>query len=216
MKNVLFILLLIPLVSFGQTAKELKGEGMKLSYQGKYKESIEAFTRAIELDPNDAFIYYARGLQKEIIEDYLGAIADFNKAIEINPNDDKLFSSKGGVYGHLSYTNYSDGTPYRKNSRLAIEAYSRAIELNPIESKHFSERGGLYSLIDEFNKALSDFNKAIEIDENEWAYFLRANTYFILSDKNKACNEWRKIVSRKDFTQGIRNDANNSLSKYCN
>ena len=70
-----------------------------------YNGAISDFTKAIELNPDDADAYYNRGLAKSNLEDYYGAISDYNKAIELNPNDALSYNNRGvakALLGNLS------------------------------------------------------------------------------------------------------------------
>ena len=53
--------------------------------QGDYDGAIADYSRAIELDPDDAAAYYNRGNAKSELDDYHGAIADYSRAIELDP-----------------------------------------------------------------------------------------------------------------------------------
>jgi tetratricopeptide (TPR) repeat protein len=48
-------------------------------------EALEAFTRAIELNPRSAKAYYFRGITQYFLSDYSRAIEDFDKAMELDP-----------------------------------------------------------------------------------------------------------------------------------
>lgn len=61
--------------------------GLCLSSLGRYKESIDAFDRAIGLDENDWISISARGVAKFGNKDLKGAKLDFTKSISIYPND---------------------------------------------------------------------------------------------------------------------------------
>ena len=87
MKKLLFLLLFLPLVSFGQTAEEYFNSGYDKAEAYDDYGAISDYTKAIELDPNYAMAYNNRGLSKAILEDYNRAISDFTKAIELEPND---------------------------------------------------------------------------------------------------------------------------------
>jgi tetratricopeptide (TPR) repeat protein len=50
-----------------------------------YKGAIVDYTKAIEINPDNAETYYNRGLAKDDLEDYKAAIADYTKAIDLNP-----------------------------------------------------------------------------------------------------------------------------------
>ena len=63
MKKLLFILLLVPLVSFGQqSTRDLLRSGSYKIYLDP-KGAVADFTKAIELKPNYARGYFTEGLQ---------------------------------------------------------------------------------------------------------------------------------------------------------
>ena len=96
MKNILFTLaLLISFSSFGQTAEEYFKSGLYKAYAKDYYGAIADYTKAIELDPNDAIAYNNRGLSKDNLKDYYGAIADYTKAIELDPNAANAYRNRG-------------------------------------------------------------------------------------------------------------------------
>jgi Tetratricopeptide repeat len=57
--------------------------------------TIADFDKAIELDPNDAYAYYSRGLAYEEKGDLDRAIADFAKLIELNPKYAPAYNDRG-------------------------------------------------------------------------------------------------------------------------
>ncbi len=52
-----------------------------------YSKAITDYTKAIEINSNNADVYSNRGLVYAILQDYSKAISDCNKAIELNPTD---------------------------------------------------------------------------------------------------------------------------------
>ena len=96
MKKILFTLaLLISFISFGQTADEYFDSGYDKAEAKDYYGAIADYTKAIEINPNDALGYYNRGISKNGLKDNYGAIADYTKAIEINPNYKDAYSNRG-------------------------------------------------------------------------------------------------------------------------
>ena len=96
MKNILFTLaLLISFSSFGQTSSEYFDSGYDKAENGDYYGAISDYTKAIELNPNDAAAYHNRGWSKNKLKDYNGAIADYNKAIELDPNYTDAYHNRG-------------------------------------------------------------------------------------------------------------------------
>ena len=67
-----------------QTAEEIFKEGQKEYKLGKYTKAIEDFTKAIELNLNDAKLYYSRGGVHEKLGEYTEALKDYKKGIKIN------------------------------------------------------------------------------------------------------------------------------------
>ena len=61
---------------------------------GNFDKAIKDFSKAIELDPKNAYAYNNRGLYKYHIQDKAGAIEDYNKAIELDPNNREAYFNK--------------------------------------------------------------------------------------------------------------------------
>ncbi|GAB4163462.1 MAG: hypothetical protein Tsb0033_23830 [Winogradskyella sp.] len=60
--------------------------GLIKSFSGAYKNAIEDYNKAIELDPNNHIAYNNRGYTFNVMEDYESAIPDFEKAISLEDN----------------------------------------------------------------------------------------------------------------------------------
>jgi tetratricopeptide (TPR) repeat protein len=74
-----------------ETAQEWNERGISLGKSGEYKEAIECFDKAIELNPNYAMAYSDRGIVYEKLKKYERAIEDYNKAIALDPNYVKAY-----------------------------------------------------------------------------------------------------------------------------
>ena len=94
-----------------------------------YDGAIADYTKAIELDPNDASVYYNRANSKKYLKDYDGAIADYTKAIELDPNYASAYNNRGHLKNDL------------KDYYGAIADYTKAIKLDPNYSKAYHNRG---------------------------------------------------------------------------
>ena len=89
-------------------------------YKSKdYKDAIDYYSQAIELDTNFAAAYNDRGNAKYSLKDFTGAIDDYSKAIEIKPKYDFAYNGRGSAKASL------------KDYDGAIVDYSKAIRLNP-------------------------------------------------------------------------------------
>ena len=115
-----------------------------------FKEAIEDYNKAIELDPKDPKKFNNRGNAQQELEKFKEAIEDYNKAIKLNPTDSKAF--------------FNRGNSKRKNqdNSGAIKDFDKAIELNPNYSKAYFNRGFLKVKSEDFNGAKEDYNQAIK------------------------------------------------------
>ena len=55
-----------------------------------------------------------------------------------------------------------------ENADSAISNYSKAIKINPKFVKAYNNRGIAYTWKKQFDLAIADFNKAIELDPQKW------------------------------------------------
>ena len=94
-KLIVFTLLIISQISYGQTAEEYFDRGNAKYDLKDYYGAISDYSKAIELNPEDAYAYYNRGLAKENIGDLSGAISDYSKAIELNPEYADAYRNRG-------------------------------------------------------------------------------------------------------------------------
>ena len=62
-----------------------------------YYGAILDFTKAIEIQPNNALLYSIRSYPKFLLKDYYGAISDLNKAIKIEPNKGSFYKLRGNT-----------------------------------------------------------------------------------------------------------------------
>lgn len=66
--------------------------------QNKLDLAIESFTKSIQLDPKNIWIYKERGASYMQAKNYPKAIADFTKMIELHPNEPIGYISRAEVY----------------------------------------------------------------------------------------------------------------------
>ena len=135
---------------------------------GDAKGAIDDFNKAIELE-NDNYIYYvsrARGREKLLlknlidISEYDLALKDADKAISLKP--DKY----DGYYVRAILKAY-----VKKDFEGALQDYNKVIELKDDVAKLYNERAFIYSELGDYLNASVDLQKAIDLDDNEVAYY---------------------------------------------
>ena len=78
-----------------ETAKEWKDKGNALVKEKKYKEALDCYSKAIEIDPNDPILYSNRSAMHLNLTEYDQAITDAEKAISLKPDYAKAYLRKG-------------------------------------------------------------------------------------------------------------------------
>jgi tetratricopeptide (TPR) repeat protein len=77
------------------TAQQHETRGRALTQSGKYPEAIAELTQAIQLKPEIATAYNARGYVYLLTHDYQHALADFNDAIRLKPDYPNALQNRG-------------------------------------------------------------------------------------------------------------------------
>lgn len=191
-----------------------------------YEEAIAVYSRAIEYFKEEPYFYASRCLVYRLIGEDEGAFYDYQIAkrldfnyhsvLEWQENQAELsyFEAENLVIQELESTpkelsmdelnslglEYVHCYDYLK----AIELYTSAINKNTTgDSNLFVFRGSLYLKLTCFELALNDFNRAIELDENQTAaYVFRAKVFESYRYSEKALN---------DYAKAEENDSNSSI-----
>jgi tetratricopeptide (TPR) repeat protein len=193
---------------------DLVRDGNDAMDQGKWDAAIADFTKAIELNPDDAGIYNNRGFAKQSKNDLAGALADYNQAIELKPDSAVAYANRGRIE--------QIGFDFKD----AIADYKRAIKLDPgnvdlknnlgfakEESKELKPvvyylRGQLKQKTDgDFKGAIADYTKAIELKPDyAEAYFSRGYARKSQGDLGGAMGDYTKAIELKpDFAWAYNN-----------
>ena len=175
--------------AYNKTIQDLKAtEWFEIGYQfgiaDRLKEALDAFTKAIEINPQFAQAYSNRGFAYSNLGDYNQAIKDYNRAIEINPQDAVAYYNRGGLaYGKLG------------NYNQAIKDYNKAIELNPQFAQAYYNRGVAYGNLGNYKQAIADYNRAIEINPQfAQAYYNRGLAYGKLGNYNQEIKDYSRAI----------------------
>ena len=70
-------------------------QGTKEYNLGKYQTAIETYSKAIDLDPNDAWSYYGRAKAKSMLNRNNLAINDYTIALALNPDFGEAYLGRG-------------------------------------------------------------------------------------------------------------------------
>lgn len=163
-------------------------------YEEGYDKAMSDFEKALSLDENCKEAFLGKGIFYNKDNRYDEALACYSKAIEIDNEYLAAYKMRAGLYAVIDN---------RENEEL--RDYTSIVELEPDKSDYYYKRGRILIEKAQYKAALSDLNKAIELDrENDfWRYLSRAEVYGRLGD----C-----AAAEKDFRSGIKMAGNNRVS----
>ncbi|MGD1153604.1 MAG: tetratricopeptide repeat protein [Syntrophales bacterium] len=165
------------------SANESFLKGIRFSWSGNNKEAIDAFSKAIELNPQDASLYSYRAMTYKWTDNHEQAINDYTKAIELNPEEADYYKSRGFVFERLGKHNE------------AINDYTSAIELKPEEVDSYKSRGYLFGTLGKHREAITDYDKIIQLGTREArVYCSRAGEYGELGNFKQAIKDIRRAI----------------------
>jgi len=187
--------------------------------QKRYEEALAETTRAIELDPKYAWALGNRGRIYRLMGRNEEALADINRSIEIQPTSGAL-GERGEIYrqqGRLDEAMEDLEHALRLNGRNAVAAAGRARVLkargqyfDALAEMHRSiavaaaddpadltTRGELHVYFQNWDDALSDFSRAIELQpDNTEAVADRAQVYLELERYDEAAADFGWLIER--------------------
>jgi tetratricopeptide (TPR) repeat protein len=202
------------------TAVDWYNKGYTLISSGNQRGAVDAFNKAIELNPKYTEAYVNRGVAFGNLGDYRQAIRDLDKAIELNPAWALAYTNRGWVYSMkreydkaIEDVNKAiaidpkDGKAYviRGNSFLqkgqydgAIEESCKVIAMNPKYDRAYMLRAIAFSEKKQYDKAIEDLNKVIELNPNDLlVYGFRAAIFHKQGQYDKAIEDYSKLIANK-------------------
>ncbi|HQZ82412.1 MAG TPA: tetratricopeptide repeat protein [Pyrinomonadaceae bacterium] len=157
-------------------------EGNKLLDENDTENAIEAYKRAVELDPNLGEAYFKMGvayslleieakhggtserlpgdpIPKEEAKEKSNSVKMFEKAVEIykkqiaaSPEDAAAFYTLGRAYNKLNKDKESE------------EALEKAVKLKPDDSDYQTELGSIRIKLAKYHEAITALKKAVDLD----------------------------------------------------
>lgn len=150
--------------------------GMTLIKLGKYKEAIKTFNKAILkkdnliVRENNKLALRGKGIAYYYTNQYKKAVQYFDKALKINELTDMNMDIL-----------YYKGSALEKSGQndKAIQTYTKIIKANPSNAANYINRALVYSKMEEYEKSLADYDKAISKDKDNYDYYF--GKYSLLS-----------------------------------
>lgn len=145
------------------------------------KETYQAMIDYKELPE----VYYQRGCFYYAIGEADAGFKDFEKAISLAPDNTDLYI---GVYENIKKNGYTDAPEEYLQKALAIEGSS---------SKDFINKGRIYLLLEEYDKAIENLNKAVEKGDKEANFYL-AIVYAAMGEEEQSEKSFAEYTKSGD------------------
>ena len=152
----------------------------ELSYRKQAEPILKDLNTILSYYPEDADIYYERGTIKWRFIGWNAACDDFIKAKKID-NKIKMLPSiekalENGECNKQTAKDYFDKA-YNNQSDLQykIDNYTKCLRIDPDYTAAYYNRGSAYVELENYEDAIADYTRVIEIKPERDAYFLRAN-----------------------------------------
>ena len=85
----------------------------------------------------------------------------------------------------------------------ALTAFEKAIGILPKQSdEHYTRRGGVYHRMENHEKAIEFYSKALEMGKNRWARLERGMSYFALGETAKAVADYHALRTQIEAEEG--------------
>ena len=133
------------------SASDYAERGARAHQRNEYEAALADYDMAIQLNPDNAQVFYNRGLVGMELKRYPDALADFNKVIELNPNNANAYNNRGNVQVKLEQ--YEE----------ALNDYDAAIRLNPDHAAAYYHRGDVKVKLGNLNLASEDLHQALQL-----------------------------------------------------
>src|SRR5574341_787903 len=184
--------------------------------QGEFEDAINAYNKAIQLDPTLGWAYSNLALTYLTLGQFAEAILKKKKSVGfLNTNEEKAISWNGLGNVYRCINDYAN----------AVAAYQKAAELDPQtagmrdgaedfqgggqtprSAQAWNDLGEVFFKTGAYDEALNAFNKAIELDpESGWAYSNLARTLASQGKYTQAIPLYQKSIDllREDKDKAV-------------
>lgn len=155
----LAVIMLLPIVLFGQTVAEYNERAINHMYAKEYEQAIFNFTKVIELNPNDSLAYFDRGMAKEYANDFQGAIVDYSLQLKVDPNMVDCYFLRGILQRRLN------------NIKQAEADFLKTIELEEDNADAHYFLAQIYFAKRKNKRALQHMNQAVIFNPEVGDYY---------------------------------------------
>ena len=179
-----------------KTANQWLDSGLFNMRQEQYVKACNDFTNAINLAPDEAVLYYSRGVAYLYNIQFDLAYQDFSQAVLLTDDDANYYFAKATTKLFIDKI---------ANDEIMAD-YNKAISLQANDSKLYDGRGKAYFTLQQYDKAIADYTTALKIKSHYVkAYTNRAESYI---------NTKQYDLAKTDLEKALQLSSNNATTYY--
>lgn len=168
-----------------QSAEQYFKNGISLYESGQYQMAIEAYKKAVMLNPDSADANYNLGMAYSSLGQYKEAVEAYKRAIRIKPDYEAAYYNLGHAYSNL------------KQYENSVKAFRHAIREKPDYVEAYYGLGNAYLDSGKDEKAVHTFEEAIRLKpDNPYAYFNLGLLYFPSGPHAEAIDAFTQAILR--------------------
>jgi len=198
-------------------SREAYQRGRVAEERQHYEPAIEAFAKAVQLDPGNDAAFLHRGRAYFQLGDFALALSDLNQSLVIQPNNARAYELRANIKralkaydsaiadlghalehdpGNSSYLLSEAGiAEERGDFAKALEVCGRSLLLNPNSSETHLLRASVFGKLNQTDRALQECAAAVELHPSEaQGYICRADAYVRLGQLPQAITDVNRAI----------------------
>lgn len=206
------------LIEFPNSAITYDLKGLILKQQGKFEDAVDAFSKAVSVEPDFAIGWYNLGRIERSLNHFKNAKTYLDRSINLQSDLTKAYFERALLFKQIgekekALDDYN--TIIKMKGDTYMEAFSnrgltkkmlgdyggaladlnQAIEEFPQNAELRKNRGNLNLLFGLHRKAIDDYTQAIALNDNyAEAHYNRALAFFLIYDKISGCVDLDKSI----------------------
>lgn len=201
-----------------QTEDLWKMLGTLYDAKRNYELAVQAYTKALALNPRDAGVLHLRGMAYTELKKTDLAIEDMTKCIAIDPERSAFYEWRAFAYEQkqkwnesladlnkaIALANSVNKTRYLSHradayvklnkQKEAINDYDTLLKFNSMDDTFWLKRGDCYMALGNFKEAVKNYTETISLGDSSTAYYARSKAYqklglTDLANKDKATGD---------------------------
>lgn len=199
------------------SAEDYVAQGNKYRAAEQYASAIEAYKKALALDPSIGDAHYSLGYSYYLLKQYQNALPAFQEAVRLKPSESSRHYWLGATYFRLQryqealtslqeslrlkpddpYSHHWLGDVYAegfKQYEKAILEYRESVRLQPDYAIAHNQLGLAYVELEQLEDALAAFKDAVRLKPREGLYHSNTGmTYVRMGMKEQALDTQRML-----------------------